>query len=231
MRKFNVIILSFMLAFPPVIASAKGKKVTICHKGKTITVAESAVEAHRRHGDTLGPCRQSQPEERQPDRERHGDFRLDHDFRPHTGDREFDDLLIELNRTAGRRIDQYIIDLSSAFNVSRKKVVFLIYNERMQPADAFMILQAARISGRPYQKLIPIFQQHRRQGWGTVIISLGIKPRSRTFLLLRDDVPRIIRHYVVRWEERSGWEKGSKQKKGSKPQKGSKRKKGSKKKR
>lgn len=32
-------------------------KVTICHKGKqTITVAEPAVEAHLRHGDTLGPC-------------------------------------------------------------------------------------------------------------------------------------------------------------------------------
>jgi hypothetical protein len=34
----------------------KGKKVTICHKGKTITVSENAVAAHQRHGDTLGPC-------------------------------------------------------------------------------------------------------------------------------------------------------------------------------
>ena len=32
-------------------------KVTICHKGRqTITVAAPAVEAHLRHGDTLGPC-------------------------------------------------------------------------------------------------------------------------------------------------------------------------------
>ena len=34
-----------------------GKKVTICHKGKTITVSKNAVPAHvRKHGDTLGPC-------------------------------------------------------------------------------------------------------------------------------------------------------------------------------
>ena len=33
-----------------------GKKVTICHKGKTITVSKNAVPAHVRHGDTLGPC-------------------------------------------------------------------------------------------------------------------------------------------------------------------------------
>lgn len=36
---------------------AYGKtKVTICHKGKTIKVAQPAVKAHMRHGDTLGPC-------------------------------------------------------------------------------------------------------------------------------------------------------------------------------
>ena len=36
--------------------SQYGKKVTICHKGKTIKVSKHAVRAHLRHGDTLGPC-------------------------------------------------------------------------------------------------------------------------------------------------------------------------------
>jgi hypothetical protein len=31
-------------------------KVTICHKGKTIRIAQPAVRAHLRHGDSLGPC-------------------------------------------------------------------------------------------------------------------------------------------------------------------------------
>lgn len=30
--------------------------VIICHKGHTISVSSSAVRAHFRHGDTLGPC-------------------------------------------------------------------------------------------------------------------------------------------------------------------------------
>jgi hypothetical protein len=34
----------------------KGKKVTLCHKGQTITVAKSAVKGHKRHGDTAGRC-------------------------------------------------------------------------------------------------------------------------------------------------------------------------------
>jgi hypothetical protein len=33
-------------------------KVTLCHKGKTIRVAEPARRAHLRHGDTAGPCPQ-----------------------------------------------------------------------------------------------------------------------------------------------------------------------------
>lgn len=31
-------------------------KVKICHKGKTLEVAQSAVQAHLNHGDALGPC-------------------------------------------------------------------------------------------------------------------------------------------------------------------------------
>jgi hypothetical protein len=32
------------------------EKVLVCHKGHTISVSPSAVPAHLRHGDTLGPC-------------------------------------------------------------------------------------------------------------------------------------------------------------------------------
>lgn len=35
-----------------------GKKVTICHKGKTITVSVNAWPAHRAHGDHEGACAQ-----------------------------------------------------------------------------------------------------------------------------------------------------------------------------
>ncbi|HXH88939.1 MAG TPA: hypothetical protein VNI55_10085 [Gaiellaceae bacterium] len=32
------------------------QKVTLCHKGKTITVGAPAAKAHLRHGDTIGRC-------------------------------------------------------------------------------------------------------------------------------------------------------------------------------
>jgi hypothetical protein len=33
----------------------KGKKVTLCHNGQTITVSKSAAKGHKKHGDTAGP--------------------------------------------------------------------------------------------------------------------------------------------------------------------------------
>ncbi len=41
---------------PPTNTPVTAEKVTICHKGSTIEVDASAVDAHLGHGDTLGPC-------------------------------------------------------------------------------------------------------------------------------------------------------------------------------
>ncbi len=38
------------------VAMAPQPKVTLCHKGETITVAQPAVQAHLDHGDKLGAC-------------------------------------------------------------------------------------------------------------------------------------------------------------------------------
>ena len=35
---------------------AKSEKVTLCHKGQTISVGSASVAAHLSHGDSLGPC-------------------------------------------------------------------------------------------------------------------------------------------------------------------------------
>ncbi len=143
-------------------------------------------------------------------------FQLNPQYLPHTGDRDFDSFLIEVNRTAAGRIEQYIADISTAFHVPREKVILLLTKEQMQPADIFMVFQIVRLSGRPYQKIIHHFKQHRSKGWGAVVLVLGIKPNSRQFHVLRQDVPTLIWNYAVTWRE-SHWPRGSK--KGSKGRK------------
>ena len=52
--RFIAIALSAAMAFGP---GGGVEKVTICHKGHTITIGAPAVDAHlRNHGDTIGAC-------------------------------------------------------------------------------------------------------------------------------------------------------------------------------
>jgi hypothetical protein len=37
-----------------------GKKIVICHKGKTIRVSRHALKGHRRHHDAMGQCAEDQ---------------------------------------------------------------------------------------------------------------------------------------------------------------------------
>ncbi|MCI5222322.1 MAG: hypothetical protein D3924_06535, partial [Candidatus Electrothrix sp. AR4] len=56
MLKKPIITICTTLILLPAISLA-AEKVTLCHKGKTITVSKSAAQKHRKlHGDTLGPC-------------------------------------------------------------------------------------------------------------------------------------------------------------------------------
>jgi hypothetical protein len=47
--------------------SGKPEKVTICHKGRTITISSSALQAHLNHGDTEGGCGEVDNDSEDPD--------------------------------------------------------------------------------------------------------------------------------------------------------------------
>ena len=54
-----IIVLSMMMAGCVVVPTEpQDNKTPVCHKGKkTIYVGDSAVDAHLKHGDYVGPCR------------------------------------------------------------------------------------------------------------------------------------------------------------------------------
>lgn len=50
-----------------------------------------------------------------------------------------------------------------------------------EPADAFMIFQMGQMTHRPYDEVLTVYQSHRKQGWGAMAKSMGIKPGSKAF--------------------------------------------------
>ena len=152
-----------------------------------------------------------------------GQGRPAHGFIPNTGDVGFDQFLMQVNTTAEVRVETYITDLSTAFQVPVQRINRLIHKQRMAPADALLVLQLVQMTGAPQKRILERYRKHRPKGWQAVFTSFEIYPGSRFFLILRQEMPTVIVRYVERWQ------KGSKKKKGSK-RKGSKKKKGSKRK-
>ena len=46
---------------PPPAAKRRARRVTICHRGRTIRVTRAQLRAHRRHGDRLRACKRRRP--------------------------------------------------------------------------------------------------------------------------------------------------------------------------
>lgn len=157
------------------------------------------------------------------------DIQINAQFNAVTGDSDFDAFLRRINVVGGNSINVFVSDLSSGFQVPEKDIHFLIYEERVQPADALMILQLVRITGKPVRTVITKYRTHRKRGWGAIALAYGIKPGSREFHLLKANIPSVITRYVVVESKGSkGSKKGSKGKRGWKAKKGSKGSKGSK---
>jgi len=54
------------------------------------------------------------------------------------------------------------------------------------PADAFMIFQIGHMSGQPLDRVFPVYESHKKQGWGAMAKELGIKPGSPEFHALKN---------------------------------------------
>ena len=66
MRKIISGIVLLALSTASFSAMSDSHKTTVCHKGKEISVANSAVPAHKNHGDTVGECDDDGPDTKPP---------------------------------------------------------------------------------------------------------------------------------------------------------------------
>lgn len=144
-------------------------------------------------------------------------------FQAATGTSDFDAFLQKFNVVAGNKLTVFITDLSATYQVPAKDIHFLIYEEKVQPADALLILQLVRVTGQPVNQVIKKFRKYRKKGWGAIALAYGIKPGTQNWLVFTQNIPSTIWKYEVVEVKGS---KGSKAKKGSKgKKKGSKHKK------
>jgi hypothetical protein len=102
-----------------------------------------------------------------------------------SGDGELDGTLNSLNIEAVAKLGPFTADLSVSYGVPQPQIQGWISKDRLQPAEAFLVLELARISRRKPDTVLALYKKNRGAGWGAVARSLGIKPGSPQFKALK----------------------------------------------
>ena len=94
------------------------------------------------------------------------------------------DWMASLNLRSNTDPYGYQSGLASRFKAPESQLS-LILKSVGAPADAYMVLRLAELSGRPPEYVLRQYQGKKSKGWGALAQDLGIKPGSREFKALK----------------------------------------------
>jgi len=89
-----------------------------------------------------------------------------------------------LNIKAETDLSSYRLQLATRFRIGDAEVRAVIGNVD-RPSDAYMVLRMGEMTHRPVKKVLQIYHQHKKRGWGAMAKQMGIKPGSKSFHALK----------------------------------------------
>jgi hypothetical protein len=106
-------------------------------------------------------------------------------FSFNTGDASLDVTLNSINVQAQANIGPYTADLSASFGVGQPQIQVWLTENKLQPAEVFLVLEMGKIASKPPATVIAVYKKNKGKGWGAVAKALGIKPGSPEFKALK----------------------------------------------
>ena len=91
----------------------------------------------------------------------------------------------DFNVTARADPSGFHAQLAARFHLGDAQINAII-GDSGSPADAFMVLRCAELSGRTADQVVQEFQAGKGKGWGVIARRLGIKPGSSEFKALKN---------------------------------------------
>jgi hypothetical protein len=107
-------------------------------------------------------------------------------FNPRTGDVDMDGFLKDISTSAKNDLNAFVNDATKTFNVAKEKVEGLI--KLMDPGDVYMTLQTSQIINKPVEEVKDAYLKNKDKGWGEIAKELGIKPGSKEFHAMKDQM-------------------------------------------
>jgi len=105
---------------------------------------------------------------------------------PGTGDSTVDRRLSAINDQAKSDLKNFVNKTSGHFGVP-PEIVDGLLNRKMPPADVYMSILLSKITKRPVENVVEVYDANKGKGWGVIAKQMGIKPGSKEFHALKKD--------------------------------------------
>jgi hypothetical protein len=76
--------------------------------------------------------------------------------------------------------------MSTTYKVPETKVTEMS-ESGMKAGDIYMALETSRITKKPIDEVIVVYQANKEKGWGAIAKELGIKPGSAEFKAMKSN--------------------------------------------
>ncbi len=103
-----------------------------------------------------------------------------------TGDIQLNASLSLIDDDAKLNFTLFKSDISATYSVSTAKIDSWSVQFGMRAGDIYIALEIAKLTQKPADEVVKVYQANKTKGWGAISKELGIKPGSPEFHALKD---------------------------------------------
>lgn len=110
-----------------------------------------------------------------------------------SGNKALDNTLLQINTKYSRRLKQFSQRISNEYMLPQYRLDNMISNYQFDPADIFLTVEIADLSGQPLDIVSRAYMENKQQGWGFVLKQLNILSSPAQLKQLKQDAEHYIK--------------------------------------
>lgn len=103
------------------------------------------------------------------------------------GDAELETGLNELNVSAKVNMQGFQAEVSLAWGQPQANITVAL-SQGLTPGEVYLAAALAHFSGKSLPVVVEVYQKNKQKGWGALAKDLGIKPGSKEFKQLKEQL-------------------------------------------
>ena len=120
-----------------------------------------------------------------------------------TGDSNLNSSLLIIDDGAKADESAFKTEMSVSYNVPETKITSWL-KSGLKPGDVFLSIEIGRLTKKPVDDVVKVYQSNKKKGWGAIAKDLGIKPGSPEFHALKGNADTKAKKSKSNQKEKAG---------------------------